>query len=148
MDFEPKSIEQHIVCLARLTGASDSFIDQVKSLFLKKGIALDAEAEPYIHALEEAFRREESIRASSRRARQNLSQVSDRFSRMVRDYVRKVRQMKKVQSNLHDRTRKLQKDSGKGKTTHTVTIQGDHRSFITRPEREDLPMVPGPDGLQ
>lgn len=148
MSFEPKSIEHHIECLARLTGASEAFIDQVKSLFLKKGIALDSEAEPYIRALEEAFRREESIRASSQRARENLSQINERFSKMGRNYVRNVRRMKQVQEDLHDRTRKLQKGSGKAKTTHTVTIQGDHRSFITRPEREELPMVPGPDGLQ
>ena len=29
-----------------------------------------------------------------------------------------------------------------------VTIKGDHRTFVTKPVREELPMVPGPEELQ
>ena len=69
MTFEPKSIADHIDCLARLTGAPRSFVLQVKDLFGRKGISLETDASPYLAALEEAFRREESIRTSARRAR-------------------------------------------------------------------------------
>ena len=65
MNFQPKSICDHIECLSRLTGAPDAFITQVKALFAKKGISLNADASPYLKALEEAFRREESIRATT-----------------------------------------------------------------------------------
>ena len=29
-----------------------------------------------------------------------------------------------------------------------VTIRGDHRTYITRPQTEELPMVPGPKEVQ
>ena len=83
MSYEPKSIEQQIDCLARLTGAPESFVNQVRQLFNSKGISLDDDAEPFVPALEEAFRREESIRCSTHRARQNLSKLQESFRKIA-----------------------------------------------------------------
>ena len=71
----PKSIAEEIEILARLTGASPVFVEQVRTLFTSKAIGLDEAVDPFLTALEEAFRREEEIRASSERARQSLSKV-------------------------------------------------------------------------
>ena len=146
---QPRSIEDHIECLARLTGAPLAFVDQVRNLFISKGIPLATEATPFLEAMEEAFRREETIRASSHHARQNLSNIHDNFRKVGKAYVEQLSQLKKIQSSLQKQSRRLRTKMGKrrGDVTH-VTISGDHRSFVTRPEREELPMVPGPSEVQ
>ena len=63
MPGEPRTIDEHILCLARLTGASETFVCEVRALFLRRGIALDSNAAPYLAALEDAFLREERTRA-------------------------------------------------------------------------------------
>jgi len=139
MDFEPKTIEEQIECLARLTGASASFISQVKELFVRKGISLHSEAAPYVRALEEAFRREERIRINSWKARQNVSQLNRHFSKLGEAYVRKV----------EGRTKEKRSASGStGRKPRAVSIPGDHRTYITKTQHEDGPIVPGPSEIQ
>jgi hypothetical protein len=143
MEFEPKSILQQIECLARLTGASESFVGQVKALFTQKGISLDEDASPYLHALEEAFRREESIRSNSSRARKSLSGLQSNFNKIGQAYVKQIDQLRKMRSNLQGRRRKRGRLS-----IPPVSIQGDHRTYVTPPQRETMPMVPGPEEIQ
>ena len=141
---EPRSIGEHIDCLARLTGAPLEFIDQVRSLFASKGISLESEAQPFVQALEQAFRREENIRASSHAANHHLSRIRENFRKVGKAYVAQLSQLRHMQSSLQKKSRKL-----RGKPTKTrVTISGDHRTFVTRPVREQLPMVPGPKEMQ
>jgi hypothetical protein len=63
MSGEPRTIDDHILCLARLTGASETFVCEVRALFVRRGISLEANAAPYLSALEDAFLREERTRA-------------------------------------------------------------------------------------
>jgi hypothetical protein len=148
MNDQPKSIEDHISCLARLTGAPGTFVDQVRSLFTSKGISLETEATPFLRALDEAFKREESIRAGSVHAQDQVTKLRDSFRRVGQAYVEQLTQLKKVRSSLQRqaRTAPNQPQSGqrRSSTTTRVTIPGDHRSLVLRPEREELPMVPGP----
>ncbi len=144
MTFRPKTIEQQIDCLARLSGASESFICQVKALFTKKGIPLDSDAAPYQKALEDAFHREEAIRVTSQRARKCLVELHENFGKIGHAYVKQVEQLRKIQSNLRDQARKLRKKTDK----QSVTIRGDHRSYVTKPQPDSLPMVPGPEETQ
>jgi hypothetical protein len=143
MRFDPKSISDQIQCLARLTGASEPFVAQVMALFEKKGISLSAEATPYIEALEEAFRREESIRTSSARARNNLSTLQSKFKKVGQAYVQQVERLRQSQSNLQGQAQRLRGGKGGG-SGRPVVIHGDHRTYVTKPQREDLPLVPGP----
>ena len=145
MNYEPKSIAEHIECLARLTGAPVSFVDQVRQLFTSKGISLDTAATPFLNALEEAFRREESIRCSSYRAKQNIAKLQENFQKVGEAYVEQISQLKRIQSKLQDQSRRLRRKLGSQRSESTqITIKGDHRTLITRPEREELAMVPGP----
>ena len=136
-----RSIAEEIECLARTTGAPLSFVDQVRALFIVKGISLLAEAGPFLEALEEAFRREERIRNSTYRARQNLVKLQENFEKVGRAYVDQVSQIKKMRARTSPRTR------GPVKTTQ-IAIKGDHRTLVTPTEREELPMVPGPEDPQ
>jgi len=145
MSYQPKSIEEHIDCLARLTDAPGSFVEQVRALFTSKGIALDTDATPFLKALDEAFRREENIRASSLRAKDSITKLRDNFRKVGEAYVDQISQLRRVQSSLKEQSRKLRSKVSAQRTTSTrVTISGDHRSLVTKTVREQLPMVPGP----
>jgi hypothetical protein len=150
MTYDPKSIEEQIRCLARLTGAPGSFVDQVRALFVSKGIPLDTDATPFVEALEDAFRREETIRASSARARRQMAKLRDDFRKVGRAYVDQLSQLRRLQSSLKEQSRRLRgKPPRQRKQRATrVAVQGDHRSLVTRTEREQLPMVPGPEEPQ
>jgi len=145
MPFEPRSIADHIDCLARLTSAPRSFVIQVKELFSRKGIPLETDGEPYVAALEEAFRREESIRTSAHRARRNIASLHENFNKIGRSYVRQLQHKRSAQSGARggsdgERDRRQQR----GWAGSHIAVPGDHRSIVTRQQREDLPMVPGP----
>jgi hypothetical protein len=141
MSWEPKSIDEQIECLARLTGAPGTFVQQVRSLFTSKGISLDTDAEPFVEALEEAFRREENIRFGSRRAKENLDRLQNDFERVGRAYLSQLGSRKERPAARARAAR------GDGDVRY-VTIRGDHRTFVMRPVREELPLVPGPRELQ
>ncbi len=143
---QPKSIEDHIQCLARLTGAPNAFIDQVRSLFTSKGIPLASMAGPFVKALDEAFRREEHIRASSHTVQHQLASLRENFRKVGKAYVDQLSQLRRVHSSLQDHSHRLRRKllAGQGRETSRVMIKGDHRSFVTAPEREQIPMVPGP----
>jgi hypothetical protein len=145
MTQQPKSIDEQIQCLARLTGAPVSFIQQVRTLFTSKGISLDTDATPFLKALEEAFRREENIRTSSVRAKHQVAKLRDNFRKVGEAYVEQLSQLRRLQSSLQQQSRRLRRQHGPKRARATrVTITGDHRSFVTKTVREQVPMVPGP----
>ena len=139
MDFEPKTIAEQIECLARLTGATAPFVAQVQKLFSSKGISLDADATPYLKALEEAFNREETIRASADSAQTKVKALQGQFQKLGETYTRQLKQLRQVQRQLKGR---------KADDRTPVVIPGDHRTFVTRQQRESQPMVPGPEEIQ
>jgi hypothetical protein len=148
MEFEPKSIADQIECLAQLTGAPESFIMQVRALFEKKGISLLTDATPYVAALEQAFKREHSIRTSTQRARQSLRQTQKNFAKIGEAYVRQARKLRRLNEPAakpdDDPSRRTSTDPG----GRSVTIQGDHRTYVAPRQRERYPMVPGPEEIQ
>ncbi len=142
MNIEPKSIEQQIECLAKLTGAPESFIGQVKNLFHRKGIDLAEDAAPYIQALEEAFRREHTIRTSSQRSRLEPNSPKH-FDKIGKAYVRRAEKLPRLDGSVASSRRK-----GAGKASRSVTIEGDHRTYVTPTQQDEVTMVPGPDDVQ
>ena len=134
--FELKTIADQIDSLARLTGAPATFVCQVKDLFSRKGISLDADASPYLRALEEAFKREESIRTSAHRARRNIARLAENFNRIGRGYVRQLEELRRIQHGLRGR---------KG----AASAPREPRRRIMMPRVSDgLLMVPGPEEEQ
>jgi len=147
MDYDNKSIEEQINCLARLTGAPTNFVDQVRELFTRKGISLEEDSAPYERALEEAFIREESIRASAEQARPALASSAPDFKKLGKTYVQQLERLRRVQAGLRDRAKPSPKAEAES-TTVSIDPEISARSLVTRQQREDLPMVPGPEDLQ
>lgn len=144
---EPKTLVEEICCLAQLTGAPQNFVMQVKELFSRKGISLDSHAGPYLKALEEAFKREESIRTTTQRARDNIKRLQNDFSLIGEAYVKQLSELKKLRSGMvapFGTTKKRLADSPED----APIPGGDHRSFVTPPQTDKFPMVPGPKGKQ
>ena len=123
-----KTIRWQIDCLAKLTEAPTSFVEQVHALFRKKGISLDEDATPYLTALEAAFRREETIR-------------SQRHSRSPDDVQRerRTRQLQRVRRSLRGGAQ----ERAAGSASETPSA-----STMSKVQREKWPMVPGPEELQ
>ena len=144
MNYDAKSIAEQIDCLARLTGAPTSFVDQVRELFTRKGISLAEDSSPYVRALEEAFIREESIRASAAQSRVDVARSSTDFKKIGKAYVQQLERLRRVQAGLRDKRRPAVPES----TTVPIDPEISSRSLVTRQQREDLPMVPGPEDLQ
>ena len=142
INLEPKTIAEQIDCLARLTNAPSSFVGQVRELFSRKGISLDDDATPYLKALEEAFRREEVIRTNARRAERERKKVNASVQRIGNEYAKQIRRLKQTRRSLRKAA------EGARSNSVQVAIPGNHRTFVTPPQREDIPMVPGPDDLQ
>ena len=147
MDYDTKSIAEQITCLARLTGAPTPFVDQVRGLFTRKGISLEEDSSPYVKALEEAFIREESIRASAQQARPSIGGSATDFKKIGKTYVQQLERLRRVQAGLRDR-RKPSRQSAPETTTVSIDPEFSANGLVTRQQHEDLPMVPGPEDIQ
>ncbi len=140
----PKSIAEEIEILARLTGASPVFVEQVRTLFASKAISLDEAVDPFLTALEEAFRREEEIRASSERARQSLFKVQQSFGRVREMYRERADDLNQAKARL-DRSARQVRASGERLAAAAFAL-GSRRS-VGR-ETDAATVVPGPKDLQ
>lgn len=137
MNFEFKSIGDQIDNLATLTGAPGSFVDQVRALFTRKGISLDEDCTPYLRALEEAFIREESIRAGADTARAAFVEPSAAVA---------VRELGRVRRGRS--ARRARRAEPSRPVVQSTLVDGAGPMLVTRQQHEEMPLVPGPDELQ
>jgi hypothetical protein len=140
----PKSIAEEIEILARLTGAPVTFVEQVCALFTSKAISLDEAAEPFLSALEEAFRREETIRASSTEARRNLTRMQEGLGRAGDICREQADQLRQAKAHLENSARRI-RESGERLEAAAFAL-GIRRGF--QRETDADPIVPGPKDLQ
>ncbi len=120
------TLEESIVKLASETGASPSFVDKVRALFLGRGIDLEDSSEPYASALTEAFQRHATIRDRIDEARESLVRLHSNIA-----------EMGAVFQNHLARLRLLREQDGQpGGTLRLV------------PGEYDRAVVPGPDEIQ
>lgn len=139
-----KSIAEEIEILARLTGAPRAFVEQVRALFTSKAISLDEAADPFLAALEEAFRREETIRTASTEARRGLDRVRENLGR-VRDIHREQSEhLRRAKANLENSARRI-RESGERLEAAAYAL-GVRRGVIR--ETDAAPIVPGPKDIQ
>jgi|WetSurMetagenome_2_1015567.scaffolds.fasta_scaffold658990_1 hypothetical protein len=140
----PKSIAEEIEVLARLTGAPRVFVEQVRALFTSKAISLDETAAPFVAALEEAFRREETIRASSSQARRGLDRVQEDLGRVREIHREQAEHLRRARANLESSARRI-RESGERLEAAAYALgvrRGAHR------ETDSAPIVPGPKDIQ
>jgi hypothetical protein len=128
------TIRWQIKCLAKLTEAPTSFVDQVHHLFHKKGICLEDDATPYLTALEAAFRREESIRQT--RKKQNTPKAR---------HQRRMKQLQKIRRSLLGNRSTAGTEPG---DSTRIAGKSGSANALSRLQRETMPMVPGPEDLQ
>ena len=76
------TLEESIVKLASETGASPSFVEKVRALFLGRGIDLEDSSEPYTAALSEAFQRHTAIRERLDDARESLVRLHSNIAEL------------------------------------------------------------------
>ena len=145
---EPKTLAEQILCLAQLTGAPQSFVMQVKELFSRKGIALKSDATPYIKALEEAFRREASIRTTAEHARSNIRKLQDNFNKIGEAYVKQLAELRRLRGDSGGGAARKSKQGSSEKRDDIAIPGGDHRSFVAPRQTDKFPMVPGPEEEQ
>jgi len=120
------TLEESIVRLASETGASASFVEKVRALFLGRGIDLEDSSEPYAAALNDAFRRHATIRERIDEARESLVRLHGNIAEMgevFQDHLARLRGMR-------DRTAPP--------PSKMRLVPGEH----------DRAVVPGPDEIQ
>lgn len=142
-DHDPVlSLDASIAILAADSGAPAAFVAKIRALFEAKGIALERSARPYLTALREAFRREESLRRLSERSTDALGALSrarQDIGRLDGDWERQLAQLRALQDELHTQARRLR--SG-------VDRLAVPPGTVLCPGSVELPFVPGPDTLQ
>jgi hypothetical protein len=137
------TIDQRIRLLARETGAPSAFQEQVRTLFRSKGISLEEDCEPYASALREAFQREARIRRSTVDARRNLGRLQDHFRSIGTTYRRQLDQLRRIQKALERRAEALEAAGDRSSSR-----PGEPRRYVTRVQKDDPFLVPGPDDVQ
>ena len=133
------SLDASIVLLAADSGASAAFVAKVKALFEAKGISLERSAGPYLAALREAFRREESLRRLSDRSSEALARARHDLGRLGADWDRELAHLRALQDALHAQARRL-----RSRVEQLVVPPG----TVLCPGSVELPFVPGPDTVQ
>jgi hypothetical protein len=133
------SLDASIAILAADSGAPDSFVEKIKALFEAKGISLARSARPYLRALQEAFRREESLRRLSERSAEARMRVRHDLGRLEGDWDRQLAHLRALQDELHVQARRLR--SGVERLAVPART-------VLCPGSVELPFVPGPDTLQ
>ncbi len=143
-DHGAKSIAEEIEVLARLTGAPRAFVEQVKALFTSKAISLDEAADPFLPALEEAFRREEVIRTSSSQARRGIERMQENLGRVREIHREQSAHLRRARANLESSARRIRESSER---LEAAAFALGVRRGAPR-ETDAAPIVPGPKDIQ
>jgi len=138
------SIDDEIQMLARLTGASNAFVQQVRALFTSKAIALEEDIAPFQVALEEAFRREEAIRAYSGRAQKSMTAVRETLERTRELHRASAERLDEAKAALERNARRL-RESGARLDSAAWTLSPGRRPVR---DTDAAPIVPGPKEIQ
>ena len=120
------TLEESIVRLASETGASPSFVEKVRALFLGRGIDLEDSSEPYTDALNHAFQRHSTIRERLDDARESLVRLHTNIAELGETFQNHLSRLKALRE----------------RSAPTVT-----RLQLVRGE-QDRTLVPGPDEIQ
>lgn len=132
------TLEESIAKLAHETGASESFVEKVRALFLGRGIDLEDSSEPYSHALHDAFRRHASLRQQFDEARESLVRLHTHLAELGEAFQGQLGRLRALRESLErrnaDRAREFTERAG----STLRLVPGEH----------DRSVVPGPEEIQ
>jgi len=131
------TLEESIARLARETGASESFVEKVRALFLGRGIDLEDSAEPYTYALADAFQRHASLRHQFDEARASLAKLHANLAELGEVFHGQLGRLRLLRESLERRNAALRREASSGEGAVRL-VPGDH----------DRPVVPGPEEIQ
>ncbi|HZN55285.1 MAG TPA: hypothetical protein VFB67_08175 [Candidatus Polarisedimenticolaceae bacterium] len=134
MSSRKVTLEESIARLAFETGASPSFVEKVRALFLGRGIDLEDSSEPYATALSEAFQRHAAIRHRIDEARESLARLHANLAEMgsvFQDHLVRLR-------TLREKLTGGSAEGSRASDERMRLVPGDH----------DRTVVPGPEGVQ
>lgn len=132
------TLEESIAKLAHETGASDSFVEKVRALFLGRGIDLEDSSEPYANALTEAFRRHVTLRQHFDEARESLVRLHANLAELGEAFHGQLGRLKALRESLERRNAER----------FSSSQDSNHRTMRLVPGEHDRSVVPGPDELQ
>lgn len=138
-DERMPSLDASIDAMAADSGAPASFVAKIRALFEGKGISLERRAGPYLAALREAFRREESLRRVSQRSQGALERAREDLSRLDSQWERQLGELRDLQRSLRLQSSRLREGVQK---LHALD------RTVLCPGSVELPFVPGPDSVQ
>ncbi len=133
------TLEESIATLARETGASSSFVEKVRALFLGRGIDLEDSSEPYTAALHVAFRRHAAIRHELGATRESLARLHTNIADLGESFSEQLARLRAMRDAVERRSAGRRQLSG-------VTIQVEMHPLV-RGEHDRL-VVPGPEEIQ
>lgn len=132
------TLEESIARLAQETGASESFVEKVRALFLGRGIDLEDSSEPYSHALDDAFRRHASLRQQFDDARESLVRLHSNLAELGEAFQGQLGRLRALRESLERRNaeRSVAREENVNRTIRLV------------PGEYDRAVVPGPEEPQ
>jgi len=132
------TLEESIMRLAQETGASESFVEKVRALFLGRGIDLEDSSEPYSQALAEAFRRHVTLRQQFDEARESLVRLHANLAELGETFHGQLGRLKALRESLERRNADRFQSATDSRDRTLRLVPGEH----------DRSVVPGPDELQ
>lgn len=132
------TLEESIAKLADETGASESFVEKVRALFLGRGIDLEDSSEPYSHALHDAFRRHASLRQQFDEARESLVRLHGHLAELGEAFQGQLNRLRALRESLERRNADRTRDASEHAAVVIRLVPGEH----------DRSVVPGPEEIQ
>lgn len=155
MQAKDNSIGAHIDQLAREFGAPPSFVRRIRTLFSSKGISLDDESTPYRSALEEAFRREQSIRHNARQTQENLKQLHQQLLQFNEVFRKQLTRLRNLRDTLEPTATAAAAPGSSatprprsGKVRRVLIVQNKGGRLSVQEQEGKGVLVPGPKDLQ
>jgi len=129
------TLEESIAKLAQETGASDSFVEKVRALFLGRGIDLEDSSEPYSHALDDAFRKHASLRQQFDEARESLVRLHTNLAELGEAFQGQLGRLRALRDSLERRNAQRLRGSYERAERTIRLVPGEHdRSVVPGPE--------------
>jgi len=132
------TLEESIAKLAHETGASESFVEKVRALFLGRGIDLEDSSEPYAHALHDAFRRHASLRQQFDEARDSLVRLHTHLAELGESFQGQLGRLRALRESLERRNADRASERAERVDPTLWLVPGE----------TDLSVVPGPEEIQ